>query len=128
MLITTRRLTLIGLGLVSMLLALGLFPARDLSPSPSISYAVSPPAAPIGEASPVFIDYPVPNRVTLCDEIFPFQYTDVYERMDMELTLVTHSPVQVLLWLKRGGRYFPHIEKRLAEEGLPDDIKYLAVA
>ena len=29
---------------------------------------------------------------------------------------------------ERAGRYFPHIERRLAEEGLPNDLKYLAVA
>lgn len=32
------------------------------------------------------------------------------------------------MWLKRAGRYFPYIEQRLKEEGLPDDLKYLAVA
>jgi membrane-bound lytic murein transglycosylase D len=32
------------------------------------------------------------------------------------------------MWLKRAGRYFPYLEKRLAEEGLPDDLKYLALA
>jgi LysM repeat protein len=34
----------------------------------------------------------------------------------------------VILWLKRSTRFFPYIEKTLAESGLPDDIKYLAVA
>ncbi len=32
------------------------------------------------------------------------------------------------MWLKRAGRYFPFIEKKLAEAGLPQDLKYLAVA
>lgn len=127
--ITSRQLGLIGLGLASILLVLcwPLF-QTPYSPPSSTTFASSPPAAPATGPSPLFIDYPVPDRVTLCGESFPLQYPDVVERMDMELTLVTHSPVQVFLWLKRAGRYFPHIEKRLAEEGLPDDIKYLAVA
>jgi len=32
------------------------------------------------------------------------------------------------MYLKRAGRYFPYIETKLAEAGLPDDLKYLAVA
>jgi hypothetical protein len=34
----------------------------------------------------------------------------------------------VILWLKRTTRYFPTIEKVLSQNGLPDDIKYLAIA
>ncbi len=34
----------------------------------------------------------------------------------------------MLLWLKRSRRYFPIIEAALKENGLPDDLKYLAVA
>jgi LysM repeat protein len=48
--------------------------------------------------------------------------------MDFEFLVVLNGRVQAYLWLRRAGRYFPYIEKRLAEEGLPDDLKYLAVA
>jgi hypothetical protein len=34
---------------------------------------------------------------------------------------------QVLLWLKRSDRYLPVIERILAELGMPDDLKYIAV-
>jgi hypothetical protein len=34
----------------------------------------------------------------------------------------------VILWLKRTTRYFPYIEQVLRDTGLPDDIKYLAIA
>ena len=56
------------------------------------------------------------------------EFADVRERFDREFTIVTHSHAQVYLWLKRTERYFPWIEKQLAERGLPDDLKYLAVA
>jgi LysM repeat protein len=48
--------------------------------------------------------------------------------MDYEFLLAAHSRLQVFLWMRRAARYFPYIEKRLAEAGLPDDLKYLAVA
>jgi hypothetical protein len=32
------------------------------------------------------------------------------------------------MWLKRGGRYFPFIERKLTEASMPLDLKYLAVA
>jgi LysM repeat protein len=32
------------------------------------------------------------------------------------------------MWLKRAGRYFPYLEKKLAQENMPDDLKYLSVA
>jgi membrane-bound lytic murein transglycosylase D len=35
---------------------------------------------------------------------------------------------QLILWLKRSTRYFPYIEETLKQKGLPDDLKYLAVA
>jgi hypothetical protein len=34
---------------------------------------------------------------------------------------------QVILWIKRSNRYLPYIEKALKENGMPDDIKYLAI-
>ena len=93
--------------------------------------AEAPEPAPMVSASPsmpVFIDYPVPKQVVLCGEKLPLNNRDVYERLDMELTIAAHAHAQVFLWFKRAGRYFPHIERRLAEEGLHDDLKYLAVA
>ena len=32
------------------------------------------------------------------------------------------------MWLKRGARYFPYITRQLKEAGMPEDLKYLAVA
>ena len=88
----------------------------------------SAPMAPAGLSMPIFIDYPVPKQVVLCGEKLPLNNRDVYERLDMELTIAAYAHAQVFLWFKRAGRYFPHIERRLAEEGMPDDLKYLAVA
>lgn len=72
--------------------------------------------------------FEVPEKAELCGEAVPIGFADVRERFDREFTIVTQSHAQVYLWLKRTERYFPWIEKQLAERGLPDDLKYLAVA
>ena len=48
--------------------------------------------------------------------------------LDREFTVAVWDRAQVFMWLKRAGRYFPYIEKKLSEAGFPEDLKYLAVA
>lgn len=69
-----------------------------------------------------------PHSITLCNEAIPLESPIVWEKLDREFTIAAWDRPQVILWLKRAGRYFPYIEQKLAEEGLPDDLKYLAVA
>jgi membrane-bound lytic murein transglycosylase D len=69
-----------------------------------------------------------PDSMRLCDEPIPLESTAVWEKLDREFTIAVWNRPQVILYLKRSGRYFPYIEQKLAEEGLPDDLKYLAVA
>ena len=61
-------------------------------------------------------------------EEIPMDNFDVRERLDQELMRVAYFHRSTLVILKRRARYFPVIERILAEEGLPDDLKYLAVA
>lgn len=79
---------------------------------------------------PVFIIpyFDVPGQVDLCGEDVPLKTADVRERFDREFTLVVHSHAQVYLWLKRAERYFPWVERQLKEKGLPEDLKFVAVA
>ncbi|WP_051284342.1 lytic transglycosylase domain-containing protein [Desulforegula conservatrix] len=65
--------------------------------------------------------------VTFCGENVPVENADVKERLETELLLMAWDKAQTVLWMKRAGRYFPHIEKQLKEKGLPDDIKYIAI-
>jgi len=69
-----------------------------------------------------------PHSITLCNEPIPLESPIVWEKLDREFTIAVWDRPQVTLWLKRAGRYFPYVEQKLAEEGLPDDLKYLAVA
>jgi membrane-bound lytic murein transglycosylase D len=84
------------------------------SPTPTIPFAV-PYHAP-------------PEQLELCGEVVPLNLQDVKERLDREFTIVVYGHAQVYLWLKRMQRYFPWLEKEIERNGLPNDLKYVAVA
>lgn len=77
---------------------------------------------------PVVTDFPPPKALSLCNEPMPLNDRWVWEMLDRELTISVWDRAQVFMWLKRAGRYFPYLEKKLTEEGLPQDLKYLAIA
>jgi hypothetical protein len=52
---------------------------------------------------------------------------DVKERLEKEVLLALWDRPQVILWIKRASKFFPHMEKIIKEAGLPDDLKYVAV-
>lgn len=86
-------------------------------------------AATAGEpAAPVYHDIVLPAKLSLCGEPVPLDRQAVREMLDRELTIAAWDHAQVFMWLKRSGRAFPHIEGRLKKLGMPDDLKYLAVA
>jgi hypothetical protein len=71
--------------------------------------------------------YKLPKEVSLCGERFPVEDRNVWENLDREFLVALSNEAQVLLWMKRARRYFPFIEKRLREMGLPDDLKYVTI-
>ncbi len=77
---------------------------------------------------PPFQDVPLPKTLTLCGESMPLDNPAVGEILERELTILAWDHGQVFMWIKRAGRFFPPIERKLREAGMPDDIKYLAVA
>jgi LysM repeat protein len=77
---------------------------------------------------PIISDFPLPETLSLCGEPMPLQDQRVFEMLEREFTISVWDHAQVVMWLKRAGRYFPFIEKELAARGMPDDLKYLAVA
>jgi len=63
-----------------------------------------------------------------CGERVPFEVQEVKERMEKELLLTVWDRPQVILWLKRSPRYLHLIEEMLEDNGMPDDLKYIAIA
>ncbi len=70
----------------------------------------------------------IPNSVSFCGEKLPLDNIFVREALDRELTTIMYNHSTTFLVIKRSQRYFPEIEKVLKEEGVPEDLKYLAVA
>ena len=70
---------------------------------------------------------PMPDSPSFSGEPVPIENPDIRERLDRELLVNTYWQSNALLLFKRANKYFPIIEPILAEEGIPDDFKYLAV-
>lgn len=69
----------------------------------------------------------VPEQMTFAGEEITFDRYDKRERLDRELNSFTYFHSTTLLLFKRANRLFPVIEPILKRQGLPDDLKYLAV-
>jgi hypothetical protein len=81
-----------------------------------------------GEPGALKADFAPPASLTLCGERMPLGSSAVRERLEAEFLLAVNHPAQVRLWQRRARRYFPAMEAALKANGLPDDLKYLAVA
>jgi membrane-bound lytic murein transglycosylase D len=68
------------------------------------------------------------DRLEFCGERVPLEAQEIRERLEKEFLLIVWNRPQVYLWLKRSRRYLPTIETILKENGMPDDLKYVAVA
>jgi soluble lytic murein transglycosylase-like protein len=85
-------------------------------------------AGQVSRTRPALSSFRLPQQLTLAGDAVPLERWDVAERLEREFYLALAAPAQVVLWLKRSARYFPYIEERLRAAGLPDDLKYVAVA
>ena len=69
----------------------------------------------------------LPEDLIFANERVPVESPDIKERIDREFLVNTYWQSNGFLMFKRANKYFPIIEKILAEENEPDDFKYLAV-
>lgn len=69
----------------------------------------------------------VPDKLDFAGEEVPLKTFYVRESLDKELLVNTYWHNSTLQTFKRAHRWFPVIEPILAEHGIPDDFKYLAV-
>lgn len=70
----------------------------------------------------------LPDKFDFCGEPVPMKEQEIRERFDRELHVNVFKHASTLLIVKRANRWFPVIERILKEQGMPDDIKYVAVA
>ena len=69
----------------------------------------------------------LPENLLFAEEKVPVELPDIKERIDREFLVNTYWQSNGFLMFKRANKYFPVIEKILAEENVPEDFKYLAV-
>jgi len=97
-----------------------------LAISASPAMAENHPAGP--QFPPLFESARPPASLSYCDEPVALGTDDTRERFEKEMLLTLWDRPQVALWIKRSTRYLPVIESMLEAAGLPDDLKYVAVA
>ena len=66
--------------------------------------------------------------LSFCGEVVPLELPQVRQRFEKEMLLALGDSPQALLWIKRAPQYMPVIEESLRTNGMPADLKYLAVA
>lgn len=69
----------------------------------------------------------LPEDLNFAGEKVPLEKLDVRENLDRELLVNTYWQSSSILHHKRANRWFPVIEPILAEEGVPEDLKYIAL-
>ena len=92
------------------------------------SSALGETSEPIGPSPSLILSLDLAAPHAFCGEPVPMDNREVKERFEKEFLLSLWNRPQVVLWLKRSQRYLPYIEKMLKKNGLPDDLKYVAVA
>jgi membrane-bound lytic murein transglycosylase D len=69
----------------------------------------------------------IPENAEFAGEAVPMDLYYVRESFDRELLTNVYWHSSTLLMFKRAHRFLPQIEKILEKEGMPDDMKYIAL-
>lgn len=73
------------------------------------------------------ISPPLPESLYFCGERVPLENYDVHERLDREIVVNTYWHSSMVFFIKRSNRWFPLIEPILKKNGIPEDMKYVAL-
>jgi hypothetical protein len=93
----------------------------------SLSIENSESAPTSNDSLPQVIKTPTIEAPSFAGESMPINM-DTRERLDRELSVNAYWQSATLMHIKSANKFFPIIEPILAQEGVPDDFKYLAVA
>lgn len=72
--------------------------------------------------------FEIPKEISFAGEEVPLEIDDVKERFEREIYVNAYWQSNMILLMKRSGKYMPTIEQILKEQNIPDDFKYLAMA
>jgi len=69
--------------------------------------------------------FKLPEKITFAGQTIPLDNWQVRERIEYEFYQFLEDQGESIILAKRTGRCFPPAEKQLADNGLPDDLKYM---
>lgn len=72
--------------------------------------------------------FALPEEISFAGEPVPLHQPDVMERFEREIYVNAYWQSNMILLMKRAGKFLPVIEKIFKEQGVPEDFKYLAMA
>lgn len=72
--------------------------------------------------------FDLPEEVTFAGEKVPLHEPDVLERLEREIYVNAYWESNMILLMKRSGKYFEEIDRIFTDAGVPTDFKYLALA
>ncbi|AMQ55424.1 lytic transglycosylase domain-containing protein [Algoriphagus sanaruensis] len=72
--------------------------------------------------------FSLPTSVDFAGEMVPLDQPDVMERLEREIYVNAYWESNMILLMKRSGKYFDEIDRIFTEAGVPTDFKYLALA
>lgn len=70
----------------------------------------------------------LPSKLSFCGEEVPLDEPEVRERAEREFYMLLQQPGQLVLYIKRAGKYFDMYDRVIKENNLPPDLKYVSVA
>lgn len=70
----------------------------------------------------------LPDSLSFCGELVPLHVPEVRERAEREFYVNIQSPGQIILYLKRSGRFFPTFQRIIGELKAPQDLRFVSVA
>jgi hypothetical protein len=99
----------------------------EVQVEPASEKAAQPAAVTSGTLPQVITSVNLSKDYNFAGEVLPRDNFDALERLDRELSVNSYYHSSTLLNLKAAHRYFPVIEPILKAQGMPDDLKYMAV-
>ncbi len=69
----------------------------------------------------------IPDSVYFCGSRVLLEFPDVRQRFEKQVYLIADNQAQIILYLLRAKLFFPIIEEMLANDSMPDDLKFIAV-
>ncbi|HSJ66071.1 MAG TPA: lytic transglycosylase domain-containing protein [Anditalea sp.] len=71
--------------------------------------------------------FDLPQGVNFAGEPVPLDQNDIIERFEREIYVNAYWNSNTIMIMKRAGKYLPLIEPILANHGIPEDFKYVAL-